>query len=111
LYASHLLNHELAIAMMSVAELYQWAAMHHWGKRRIHSMETWLEGFTVLPVDLETCRAWALVRAHRTALGLPISPQDAWVAATALRYQVQLVKHNAGDYQHIPNLSTISEQS
>jgi predicted nucleic acid-binding protein len=109
LYAPHFLNRELAIAIMTVAELYQWAAMNHWGKKRLQNMEVWLEQFTILPVDIETCRSWATVRAYRSALGLPISPQDAWIAATALRYRIPLVTHNAGDYQQIPQLRIISE--
>jgi predicted nucleic acid-binding protein len=110
LYASHMLDHELAIAIMTVAELFQWATMRQWGAERVQRMEVWLENFTILPVDIESCRAWATVRAYRSALGLPISPQDAWIAATALRYQIPLITHNAGDYQQIPQLNVISEQ-
>jgi predicted nucleic acid-binding protein len=110
LYAPHLLNRELAIAIMTVAELFQWASMRRWGETRVQMMEAWLERFTILPVDMETCRVWAAVRAHRAALGLPISPQDAWIAATALRYQIPLVTHNAGDYRQIPELTVISER-
>jgi predicted nucleic acid-binding protein len=95
---------------MTVAELFQWAAMRKWGAQRVQGMEAWLERFTILPVDIEVCRAWATVRARRSALGLPISPQDAWIAATAIRYQVPLLTHNTGDYQQIPELSVISEQ-
>lgn len=109
LFASHLLNHELAIAIMTVAELFQWAAMRNWGEQRVQKMESWIERFTILSVGMEVCRAWAVVRAHRSALGLPISPQDAWIAATAIRYQIPLVIHNAGDYQQILELRVISE--
>ena len=110
LYAPHLLNNELAIAIMTVAELFQWAGMRQWGESRVRQLESWIDRFTILPVDIETCRAWADVRTHRSALGLPISPQDAWVAATALRYHIPLVTHNAGDYQRIPDLQVIHEQ-
>ena len=110
LFAPHLLNHEPAIAIMTVAELFQWAAMREWGEQRVQRMETWLERFTILPVDIEVCRAWATVRGHRSALGLPISPQDAWIAATAIRYQIPLITHNAGDYQQIVGLRVITEQ-
>jgi predicted nucleic acid-binding protein len=108
-YARHLLDRELAIAIMTVAELFQWAAMRKWGESRVQQMEGWLGRVTILPVDIETCRAWASVRTHRSSLGLSISPQDAWIAATALRYQLPLVTHNAGDYQRIPGLTVIHE--
>jgi len=110
LYEAHLLNHELAIAIMTVAELFQWASMYRWGLARRQRLETWLELFTILPVDIEGCRAWAIVRARRDALGRAISPQDAWIAATALRYGIPLITHNVGDFQQIPRLKIISEQ-
>ncbi len=34
LYEPHLLNRELAVAMMTVAELFQWAATRNWGQAR-----------------------------------------------------------------------------
>ena len=108
LYATHLIDRELAIAIMTIAELFQWATVHRWGNRRIQNMEDSLQRFTILPVDIETCRSWAMVRAHRISLGLPISPQDAWIAATALRYQIPLVTHNVRDYHQIPNLALIT---
>jgi tRNA(fMet)-specific endonuclease VapC len=109
LYAPHLRNQELAIAMMTVAELFQWAAMRSWGEARVTRLEHSLERYTILPVDIDTCRHWAAVRAARSAAGLPISPQDAWVAATALRYRLPLVTHNPNDGTQIPGLTVISE--
>jgi tRNA(fMet)-specific endonuclease VapC len=109
LYAPHLLNRELAIAMMTVAELFQWAAIRNWGQPRVRRLEQHVERYTVLPVDIELCREWAEVRAKRSKAGLPISPQDAWIAATALRYQLALVTHNPDDYQALPGLTLISE--
>jgi tRNA(fMet)-specific endonuclease VapC len=50
------------------------------------------------------CRIWGSVRTSRASSGRPISPQDAWVAATALRYNLALITHNASDYQDISNL-------
>lgn len=109
LYAPHLINRELAIAMMTVAELFQWAAIRNWGKARVRRLEQHVERYTILPVDIDLCRRWAEVRAIRSRAGLPISPQDAWIAATALRYNVALVSHNPDDYQAIPGLRIISE--
>ena len=109
LYDPHLLHRELAIAMMTVAELLQWAAVRRWGTARVQQLETLLQRYTILPVDLDVCRAWAVVRASRSAIGHPISPQDAWIAATALRYQLPLVTHNPDDFQQIAGLSIITE--
>jgi predicted nucleic acid-binding protein len=109
LYAPHLVDRELAVAMMTVAELFQWAAIRNWGKPRVRRLEQFLDRYTLLPVDMELCRQWAEVRATRSKAGLPISPQDAWIAATARRYKLALVTHNPDDYQAIPGLTIITE--
>jgi tRNA(fMet)-specific endonuclease VapC len=109
LYAPHLLERELAVSMMTVAELFQWAAIRNWGKPRVRQLEQLLDRYTILPVDIDLCRHWAEVRATRSKAGLPISPQDAWIAATARRYTLALVTHNPADYQQIPELTIITE--
>jgi tRNA(fMet)-specific endonuclease VapC len=108
-YSPHLLNQELAISMMTVAELFQWAGMRDWGNARIAELETLLQSYTILPDDMETCRKWAEVRVERYKLGHPIAPQDAWIAATALRYGLVLITHNPNDFQKISGLAVISE--
>lgn len=109
LYAPHVQGQELAISVMTVAELFQWAEMRSWGQARTAELERHLDRYTILPVDIPACRKWAFVRSHRSTKGLPISPQDAWVAATALRYELPLVTHNKDDFQEIPGLTIISE--
>jgi len=111
LYAPHLLNRELAIAIMTVAELLQWAAVRKWGVARVQQLEAEFDTYTLLPVDIGVCRQWAHVRAQRSGLGLPISPQDAWVAATALRYNLPLITHNLDDFQQVSGLTVITEHT
>ena len=50
-----------------------------------------------------------MIRATRKALGQPMSPQDAWIAAPALRNHIPLVTHNSADFQQITNLQLITE--
>lgn len=57
LYAEHLRNRELAIAVMTVAELFQWAAVRIWGEARVARLEQYLERYTLLPVDVDACRS------------------------------------------------------
>lgn len=111
LYAPHTENRELAIAVMTVAGLFQWAEVRSWGEARKARLERHLDRYTILPVDIESCRSWASTRALRSARGLPISPQDAWVTATALRYQLPLVTHNPDDFEQIPGLTIITEKT
>ena len=109
LYAPHLLDRELALAMMTVAELLQWAAIRKWGKPRVRRLEQLFARSTILPIDMDVCRHWADIRATRSNIGLPISPQDAWIAATARRYRLALVTHNPDDFQQILGLTLITE--
>jgi predicted nucleic acid-binding protein len=109
LYEPHLENRELAVSLMTIAELFQWAALRDWGVVRVQRLEAHMRRYTILPIDVDTCRQWADVRASRSKAGLPISPQDAWIAATGLRYHLPLVTHNPDDYQAIPGLIIISE--
>jgi tRNA(fMet)-specific endonuclease VapC len=103
-YAALIQGHRLALSFMTVAELFQWAAVRKWGARRLAQLEQTLTAYLIVPVDIEMCRIWGRVRAERQAVGRPLSPQDAWVAATALRHTIPLVTHNVGDYLGITTL-------
>lgn len=107
-YRSILLNHELALSFMTVAELYQWAMIRQWGDRRMAALENYLTRYVVIPVDEPLCRQWAQVRTEQRHQGITLSAQDAWIAATALRYDLSLVTHNVRDYQTISGLKLLS---
>ena len=106
LYRTDLIGHRLCVSFQTVAELYQLAEFRNWQETRRRALEEWLRNFVALPFDNETCRLWAEIRAarrHQT-----ISPQDAWIAASALRHGLPLVTHNAGDFTNIPKLIVIT---
>ena len=109
LYRPHLQDRTLALSFMTVAELYQWAYIRNWGKRRLTQLEAQLRRYVIIPYDNELCKQWAMVCAARQRLGKPISVQDAWIAATALRHGCALVTHNRDDYTDIASLTVISE--
>ena len=107
-YAPHLQGRILAISFMTVAELFQWAAIHNWGTYRMSQLEASLQNYTILPFDVVLCRLWGEVRAKCRAAGRPISPQDAWIAATALQHHLPLVTHNPTDFEVIEELELIT---
>jgi|SRR5690348_8124627 len=107
-YAPLLVGNRLALSFMTAAELFQWAAVRKWGARRVGQLEQALTAYLIVPSDIELCRAWGAVRASRASAGHPISPQDAWIAATALRHSLALITHNASDYQGIAHLAVQS---
>jgi tRNA(fMet)-specific endonuclease VapC len=107
-YISLLSGHELALSFMTVAELFQWAILRQWGDRRVVQLEQYLSNYIIIPVDQLLCREWAQIRADQQSAGRVISPQDAWIAATAIRYDLSLVTHNIKDFREIPNLRLIT---
>ncbi len=109
LYEPFLKGNKLAISFMTVAELHQWSAMRKWGKSRIKKMEYELKKYLVLPYDINTCRLWGVLRARCNSIGKPISPQDAWIAANALQYEIPLVTHNPKDFRAVNDLEIMSQ--
>ncbi|MGH2515094.1 MAG: type II toxin-antitoxin system VapC family toxin [Ktedonobacterales bacterium] len=103
-YAPLLQGNRLALSFMTVAELFQWVAVRKWGPRRIAQLDQVLASYLIVPVDVEMCRIWGTLRAEQQSAGRSIAPQDAWIAATALRHSLALVTHNASDFQNIVGL-------
>jgi tRNA(fMet)-specific endonuclease VapC len=111
LYRPHLHGNLLLISFMTLAELDSWALRRNWGQQRRSSLERYLDGFTVHPVNRELCLPWAEVTDSARRSGRPIGCADAWIAATALIHGAPLVTHNARDYSGVDGLSLISEAS
>jgi tRNA(fMet)-specific endonuclease VapC len=108
-YRTHLQDKTLVLSFMTVAELYQWAYQRNWGEKRLAWLEDRLHAFVVAPYDNDLCRQWAAICVERQHLGKPISVQDAWIAATAVRHGAPLVTHNQADFTDITGLTIISQ--
>lgn len=109
LYFDALQDKQPAVSFMTVAELYQWAAIREWGEERTRRLtQTLQETYLVLSFDFALCQLWGSLRAQRRILGDPISPQDAWIAATAFYYDIPLITHNPKDFKNIPHLTVVS---
>jgi len=110
LYAEILEGKQLAISFMTAAELFQWTAVRDWGEKRIGQLEAALQAYVHLFPDMELCRLWGQVRARCRAAGRPISPQDAWIGATALLYELPLVTHDPDDFKAIGGLTILTKK-
>jgi tRNA(fMet)-specific endonuclease VapC len=52
----------------------------------------------VLWPDLQTCQIWADIIGETRDSGQPMSASDAWVAATALRFDLRVLTHDMKDF-------------
>lgn len=110
-YAPLLEGHRLAVSFVTIAELFEWAATRKWGQPRLEQLEQSLRAYLVIPVSVDLCRAWGTIRAEQRESGRQISPQDAWIAATARHYSLPLITHNPRDFQHVAGIEVRSALS
>ena len=108
-YAPHIRGRLLAIGFITVGELYFGAEKARWGEKRWRKLEQTLRGFVVIPYDNEVAHSYGRLMAAERQAGRTIGPNDAWIAACALRHQVPLVSHNAKHFKEIASLSLITE--
>jgi tRNA(fMet)-specific endonuclease VapC len=54
------------------------------------------------------CGKWAEVPFAAKKKGRPIQTADAWIAASALHYQVPLITNNRSDYSAVDGLLLLS---
>lgn len=106
-YEPHLTGFQLAVSFQTVAELWAGAEMAGWGAVRRLGLETTITGFVVLHSDDHLCRKYAEVKAARKHRTIPVA--DAWIAATALAFDLEFVTHNPADFVDIPGLKIITE--
>lgn len=109
-YASHTQGKLLAISFITVGEMYFGAENRNWGNKKRSALETTLRNFVVIPYDHEIARCYGRLVAERKHNGKPIAPNDAWIAACAVRHAVPLVTHNAKDFMGITALDVITEK-
>lgn len=65
-----------------------------------------LSDYTMIYANEAVCQRWARVRFERRHQ--PISVDDAWIAATALAYNIPLVTHNPADFAGIAGLRVLT---
>lgn len=98
---------DLIISFMSLAELRMGAISAGWGRQRRLLLEGFIEGFEVFYPDNDLCTLWARIRADARSAGRPISPQDSWIAATALALDAPLATNNRRDYERVQSLKLL----
>lgn len=108
-YARHLQGKLLAVSFITVGEMYYGAEKSRWGLKKRSQLESALRNFVVVPYDHEIAKRYGIIAAERKRKGRPISSNDAWIAACAVKHGVPLVTHNAKDFEEISGLSVLTE--
>ena len=107
-YADTLRGSELILSFMTIAELRMGAISAGWGGRRRLLLEQFMQRFELVYADNNLCTVWARIRADARAAGRALSPQDAWIAATALALAAPLATNNRRDFEHVRKLRLLS---
>lgn len=105
-YFPMLLGRDLAISFQTKAELEAGSLVAIWSHARRIKLDTFLEQYSLIHSDDDICSWWAYVQFVRQSQ--PISTNDAWIAATALSYDLELVTHNPKDFRGIPGLRVLT---
>jgi tRNA(fMet)-specific endonuclease VapC len=103
-FRPHIKGRLLGISFMTLAELERWPPERNWGQPRRAELAQHLTRYVVLPVSRELCGKWAEVSYSANKKGRPIQTADAWIAASALYYQVPPITNNRADYLAVDGL-------
>jgi predicted nucleic acid-binding protein len=114
LYGKHVFGRRIAIGHQTVAEARYGAVVAGWGEKRLDNLERLIHRSAILPGDDETTWAYARLRAECRQVGHPLHQKqhlgDLWIAATAIRWQLPLVAHDAV-YVGCPGIELLTEVS
>ncbi len=95
------------ISFMTRSELLVWPEANNWGQSRREELRKHLGLFTTLLPDDDSPRFWADVIVESKRLGRPMSAADAWIAATAIQWELPLATNNSRDFEHLSQLTLI----
>lgn len=110
LYIPHIKGQFLIVSFMTVAEIEVWSLRANWGARRKSEFEKSLRRYFIQTSTREICLIWAQAIDNGRRTGMNIDHADAWIAATALFFDVPLITHNVADFQAVAGLKIISEK-
>ncbi len=98
-YAKHLFGQRIALAPQTVAEARYGALKAKWGPARMEQLARLVARARILPIDIDTIETVADLRNQCRMIGHPLHQSnhnaDLWIAATAIRWSIALVAHDA----------------
>jgi predicted nucleic acid-binding protein len=98
-YTKHLFGQRIALAPQTVAEARYGALNANWGSARQQRLARLVARARILPMDIDTIEAVAELRNQCRMIGHALHQSnhnaDLWIAATAIRWSIPLVAHDA----------------
>ena len=98
----------LAVSIISLAELYEGVHYSRDPVRSEASLQQFLTGLSVLPIDDDVCRIFGRERGQLRQHGRMIGDFDLLIAATCLRHQLQICTNNRRHFEAVEGLSIVS---
>ena len=95
---ARLIDRDVCLTFVTVAELTQWADLRRWGARNRELLARWMSRVVVLPYDDDVAATWGHISAAAIQRGRPRQANDTWIAACCLVYGLSLATHNVKDF-------------
>ncbi|SFO31014.1 hypothetical protein/tRNA(fMet)-specific endonuclease VapC [Pseudonocardia ammonioxydans] len=96
--ATRLIGATWCVTFVTVAELWQWAEIRHWGRRTRDQLDDWLSRVVVVDSDETVSRAWGRLNAGARLRGRSRPVNDSWIAAACIANDVPLATLNTKDF-------------
>jgi tRNA(fMet)-specific endonuclease VapC len=95
---------QIAIASVTLAELYAGAYKHSQLKRLLALIADLLQEVQVIDFDSACAERFGQVRGTLLGQGIAVPTADLMIATAALVHNLTMVTHNTADFQNIPGL-------
>jgi tRNA(fMet)-specific endonuclease VapC len=99
----------MSVSYITYAELYQGAHYASDPVRSLRVLDEFLEGFELIPLNLEIMQRFAIIRGRLQHQGTPIGEMDLFIAATALHHDLTSVTRNRRHFERVPDLKLYQE--
>ncbi len=96
---------QVVLCAVVVAELLYGARRSRNVATTMAQVRAFTSRFVSLPFDDQAADEYGTIRAHLTAKGTPIGPNDLLIASIALANGLILVTYNIGEFGRVPGLS------
>ncbi len=98
----------LGISMITLAELYEGVFYSRNPEDDARDLRRFLDSVSVVELDDEICRIFAMERGRLRAAGNTIGDLDTLIAATAIRHNLTLLTNNRRHFERIQGLNVVS---